>query len=612
MRLITLITLALTLGCSGKTENAVSSPGEDGAAGEGGEEGAPGEDGEDGAAGEDGEDGEDGADGLPCWDLNGDGEPNPEEDINGDGVVDVEDCRGDGASDSGSESIDDDGDGLSEAEGDCDDSSPVISPFATDIVGDDIDQNCDGVDGTDADSDGYASEASGGDDCDDFDATIGPHHGILDTIDSIDMNCDGVDGLAIDFAATKIVLTDIEHMRMFSASDIDGDGKDELAVVHGSDGTLLSIFLGSDIATGGTLGSPDAFITIDSSDRIEHVSSGDYSGDGVPDLAVGVPLTRGDAMDCSGGSPSHQGAVFLFEGSHLALGGDLNTEEADIQVNGELVEDGGFWRYGYGLGTAVDLRHDIDGDGLNDLVANSSRSCGSDAESIQYLLLADRLDSPEIDLSEGGYTGGIKGTADSEGHSLQRLVAVSDVVGDETMDFWVQYRVGFSLKDCLIDGSSLTSILDAAAGTSNCTDWWPAIGWGGAVWLGDLDGSESVFVGAPGSSARRIDDFGTGFHGTDAIAVAPAPVTVAYYGQGLPDFDDDGLHDIIGTSGIRLGHPDMPEEDVWNYSVMFDAGIDSNYVTQGDFNGDGRSDLAVGKLLSGSSTYVIQIPGMGI
>jgi hypothetical protein len=98
MRTITLITLALTLGCSGKTENAVSSPGEDGAAGEGGEEGAPGEDGEDGAAGEDGEDG---ADGLPCWDLNGDGEPNPEEDINGDGAVDVEDCSSDAGDETG-------------------------------------------------------------------------------------------------------------------------------------------------------------------------------------------------------------------------------------------------------------------------------------------------------------------------------------------------------------------------------------------------------------------------------------------------------------------------------------------------------------------------------
>ena len=37
----------------------------------------------------------------------------------------------------------------------------------TDIVGDGIDQNCDGLDGTDVDGDGFASVASGGDDCDD-------------------------------------------------------------------------------------------------------------------------------------------------------------------------------------------------------------------------------------------------------------------------------------------------------------------------------------------------------------------------------------------------------------------------------------------------------------
>ena len=94
MRLITLITLALTLGCSGKTENAVTSPGADGAEGAEGEAGTPGEDGEDGEDGEPGEDGapgEDGEDGLDCWDLNGDGEPNPDEDINGDGITDFND-----------------------------------------------------------------------------------------------------------------------------------------------------------------------------------------------------------------------------------------------------------------------------------------------------------------------------------------------------------------------------------------------------------------------------------------------------------------------------------------------------------------------------------------
>jgi len=55
--------------------------------------------GDDGANGLDGSDGSDGAAGAPgsdgqaCWDLNNNGVGDPEEDINGDGVVDVYDCN---------------------------------------------------------------------------------------------------------------------------------------------------------------------------------------------------------------------------------------------------------------------------------------------------------------------------------------------------------------------------------------------------------------------------------------------------------------------------------------------------------------------------------------
>lgn len=48
-------------------------------------------------------------------------------------------------------------------------SSPC-SPDYTDLVGNDIDENCDGTDGTDLDQDGVASWQSGGMDCDDTDA----------------------------------------------------------------------------------------------------------------------------------------------------------------------------------------------------------------------------------------------------------------------------------------------------------------------------------------------------------------------------------------------------------------------------------------------------------
>ena len=67
-----------------------------GCEGSDGADGRDGIDGTDGAAGADGApgaDGADGADGQACWDLNNNGIGDPEEDINGDGVVDVYDCN---------------------------------------------------------------------------------------------------------------------------------------------------------------------------------------------------------------------------------------------------------------------------------------------------------------------------------------------------------------------------------------------------------------------------------------------------------------------------------------------------------------------------------------
>jgi len=55
--------------------------------------GCEGSDGADGANGVNGADGADGAAGQACWDLNNNGTGDPEEDINGDGVIDVFDCN---------------------------------------------------------------------------------------------------------------------------------------------------------------------------------------------------------------------------------------------------------------------------------------------------------------------------------------------------------------------------------------------------------------------------------------------------------------------------------------------------------------------------------------
>ena len=85
--------------------------------------------------------------------------------------------------------VDEDGDGYTVADGDCDDTDGNTSPSAIDLFGDDIDQNCDGVDGIDGDGDGFASVSSGGDDCNDTDALIHPN--ALETwYDGVDQNCD--------------------------------------------------------------------------------------------------------------------------------------------------------------------------------------------------------------------------------------------------------------------------------------------------------------------------------------------------------------------------------------------------------------------------------------
>ncbi len=96
----------------------------------------------------------------------------------------------------GSEIEDDDGDGYASAI-DCDDTDATINPGAAEVVGDGIDQDCDGADLTaadlDKDGDGHDTDAfAGGDDCDDADATVYP--GAPEVwYDGTDQDCDGND-----------------------------------------------------------------------------------------------------------------------------------------------------------------------------------------------------------------------------------------------------------------------------------------------------------------------------------------------------------------------------------------------------------------------------------
>ena len=77
----------------------------------------------------------------------------------------------------------------SDNELDCDDTDGAIHPGVTDLFGNGLDENCDGVDGVDLDGDGYVADWTGGDDCNDGDPTV--HPGAGEVRDGLDDDCDG-------------------------------------------------------------------------------------------------------------------------------------------------------------------------------------------------------------------------------------------------------------------------------------------------------------------------------------------------------------------------------------------------------------------------------------
>ena len=127
---------------------------------------------------------------------------------------------------------------------DCGPEDASIYPGADDPFGDDVDQNCDGVDGTavDVDGDGYTTAV----DCDDSNANI--HPGAADEEgDSLDSNCDGIDGVAEDadgdqFSTANDCNDDDPEVHP-GAAETDDDGVD--SDCDGYDGVGTGDHLGS-------------------------------------------------------------------------------------------------------------------------------------------------------------------------------------------------------------------------------------------------------------------------------------------------------------------------------------------------------------------------------
>ncbi|MCB9743986.1 MAG: FG-GAP repeat protein [Alphaproteobacteria bacterium] len=142
--------------------------------------------------------------------------------------------------------------------------------------------------------------------------------------------------------------------RAMAAGDFDGDGHPDLAAAapyaSGKRGTVHLLPGGPEAFTSGmSAGDAPASISgVASYDYVGYdVAVGDFNGDGVDDLAVGVPLTD-EGGDGSGAVWIYAGAADFFAATPPRLGSVVGEQEAGQ------------------LGTGV-MAGDVDGDGFDDL-----------------------------------------------------------------------------------------------------------------------------------------------------------------------------------------------------------------------------------------------------
>jgi hypothetical protein len=437
-----------------------------------------------------------------------------------------EDTGGDETPDEGSDL---DGDGYSIEDGDCNDGNPAVNPSASDVVGDSIDQNCDGIDGTDVDADGFASVASGGDDCDDFDAVINPDFGVVDIEDYVDSNCDGEDSLSYTYKAVRL---DSLSPATGGHGDFDGDGLQDIIVYNSSD---YYIFYGSTIqSSSGILTASDADVEI-------HFGSGSYEvadidGDGKDDLAFSTSNA---------------------EYSHIFYGSTISSTSNLIPGSNEDVL---IWEsYGYSHSghyhplTSISFIDDLTGDGLPDAIVTGCTT-GVVAQSNE--------------LGSGGdaYTWSV-GTSDIYSQYMTTQLGGLDLDSDGYPDYITSNTsYGYCARD-IYNQDGYTYGCNQQFRTFIPTMLLPDI---------DGDGDKELSDGYCIQNSSNLTD------------TSYCDYNINHYkAESFIDFDGDGLYDLADSSNITL---DIIGGGTGTVTVNYHSVYSSNIA---DFNGDGMDDLVV-------------------
>ncbi len=554
---------------------------------------------------------------------------------------------------------DDDGDGYGDdgapsgvTDGsDCDDADSSIHPSASEVVGDEVDQDCDGgeICYLDDDSDGYrpdtsstktssdtdctdsseATDSAPSGDCDDADSSIHPSASEL-VGDEVDQDCDGgeicyldddSDGYRPDTSSTKTSSdTDCTDSSEATSSTPTGDCDDADSSIYPWAEEVCDD--GIDQDCNGIVDNTCLEETWLSAADVEIVAMGgaDFGGRAIElvdmDLDGSLDLLfTADQHDSNG---SHSGSIYLIPGPVTDSG------EVDDLMRAELMGEAKSDRAGWTVGAIADQ----DGDGYPEIFTSAHlNDDGGSSAGKAYVVYGPH--SGVADLADAEAS--VAGTGASQYVGMYAQLS-GDVSGDGTADLLVgahgysSNAGGFFIFEGPVSGAMTLADADSSVVGPSSSRY---TGYAGSVEDFDGDGQVDLAASAPWNTNEAWIFLGPV---SGALGQSDADITIDGESSGdhigslftACDFNSDGHIDLAtGADGESTGGTDAgaiyvfpgtesgPSEDyqlkIYSEQAEGELGDKGDDLGCGDVNGDGAADLLIG--WTGDETYSVYAGG---